>query len=250
MLGRYPQQSARARLSCPPQPTLQPCPRWPCAPGAATAAAASTTCSPLTASWLEPAHGYAVEQLDLALILRLAAEFQGFCRDLQSEGTEFACAQSSIFCAGAADVFKRLFTARRALDVGNAHVASLNADFGRFERSLWDGLQAADRRTATRRRALEQLNCRRGDVMGDCYRYGDHVLIPWLGRGDEAMVLDGYESVGKPYLLLEVGGEASPLDFAASPTARQAARQPATFLRMSGKVAAPPRCRPARLQLG
>lgn len=47
--------------------------------------------------------------------------------------------------------------------------------------------------------------------MSDLPRYGDRVLIPWFGREDEARVLDVYESVGKPYLLLEVaitvGGE-------------------------------------------
>jgi hypothetical protein len=52
----------------------------------------------------------------------------------------------------------------RQLDRGNAQPATLAVDFNRFDFDFWQVVQAADVRTATRRRKLEHLNAWRNAI--------------------------------------------------------------------------------------
>jgi hypothetical protein len=99
--------------------------------------------------------------INAALVLRLAAEFQGFARDLHDE----ACEAFAERAASANPVVKRVAVLRlqegRDLDRGNAHPGSLGRDFGRFGFDVWQALHQRDRRTHRHNRSLEQLNAAR-----------------------------------------------------------------------------------------
>jgi hypothetical protein len=66
-------------------------------------------------------------------VLLLSAHFQGFCRDLYTEGAQVIVARVRVSLR-----FLTLsqFTAHRKLDHGNPNVENLRADFGRFGLAL------------------------------------------------------------------------------------------------------------------
>jgi len=98
------------------------------------------------------------QQINWAIALRLAGEFQGFARDLHTLSTDcfadWACggnAQSRRVVAAA-------LTLNRQLDRYNAQPSSIGSDFGRFGLHFWTALAAQDRRTRARQTHLERLN--------------------------------------------------------------------------------------------
>jgi hypothetical protein len=102
---------------------------------------------------------YATEQINHAYAMLVAAQFQGFCRELHTE-----CAVHIAGHAGLPPAMSLLFRAEltraRQLDRGNAQPASLGADFGRLGLKLqfWDVLRAADPASVQWRDRLEILN--------------------------------------------------------------------------------------------
>jgi hypothetical protein len=102
--------------------------------------------------------GRSTSQLNRALVLLLAAEVQGFARDLHELGsTTFAC------WAAAGNralelVIKPRLTESRQLDHGNAHPGSLGADFGRLGMKLWPILATRDPAAPRRQADLQALN--------------------------------------------------------------------------------------------
>ncbi|MEX1008549.1 MAG: hypothetical protein WD271_11970 [Acidimicrobiia bacterium] len=107
------------------------------------------------------------QQLNNSLVLRLAAEFQGFARDLHDlAGDTFAS-----WAAGGNTKLETVLRARlseaRQLDRGNAHPGSLGSDFGRFGFELWPALAARDPRTASQQESLELLNEARNAIAHD-----------------------------------------------------------------------------------
>jgi hypothetical protein len=79
----------------------------------------------------------AAEQVEHALILRLAGEFQGFCKDLHDEASWAIAKTLAAGDAGLRDAIVDTWTDRRRLDSGNAHPDALRQDFGRFQVDLW-----------------------------------------------------------------------------------------------------------------
>ncbi|MGX7827691.1 hypothetical protein ACTG9Q_21645 [Actinokineospora sp. 24-640] len=85
-------------------------------------------------------HGRTMEtdELDHAILLRLAAEFQGFSRDLHDD-----CIEMLMSAASKADPRLRFILVsynlqfNRRLDSGNASPGSLGTDFGRLGVQLW-----------------------------------------------------------------------------------------------------------------
>lgn len=80
------------------------------------------------------------EQVTWALVLLLAAEFQGFCRDLHDQaGIAFARATA---CENLRleRVLRDQLAHNRVLDRGNAHPGSLGADYDRLGMELWGAL--------------------------------------------------------------------------------------------------------------
>ena len=65
-------------------------------------------------------------------MLRLAAEFQAFTRDLHDQASDQFAAWVAPGSATVQTVVRRRLTENRQLDRGNAHPASLGSDFGRF----------------------------------------------------------------------------------------------------------------------
>lgn len=97
------------------------------------------------------------QSINEALLLRLAAEFQGFCRDLHAEGVEafrvrLATTHPAVSVAVSATLGRTL-----RLDHGNPGPKELRRDFSRFGVELFDELTAANSRSAVRLVALKDL---------------------------------------------------------------------------------------------
>lgn len=102
------------------------------------------------------------EQLNWALILRLAAEFQGFARELHDLGAQAVAASGSGPMVG---VVQRSLVLNRQLDRGNAQPSALGADFGRFGVDWWPELTKRDTRTTGRQQQLDLLNRARNAIV-------------------------------------------------------------------------------------
>jgi hypothetical protein len=98
------------------------------------------------------------QQINWAITLRLAGEFQGFARDLHTLSTDcfadWACGGNP----AARSVTAAALTLNRQLDRGNAQPSSLGSDFGRLGLNFWTAVTARDRRTPARQTHLERLN--------------------------------------------------------------------------------------------
>ncbi|MFD3706634.1 hypothetical protein ACFWUP_26150 [Nocardia sp. NPDC058658] len=86
---------------------------------------------------------YATEQLNLALFVSLAAEFQGYCRDLHDDAafafTDRIGSESDRWT----DVVRSALVRGRKLDQGNAHPSSLGSDFQILGLDLWRRVHVA-----------------------------------------------------------------------------------------------------------
>jgi hypothetical protein len=111
---------------------------------------------------------WATEELNHAILLRLASEFQGFCRDLYDEAVE-----SLVHAASPGDIDLRRtlavpFVAARRLDRGNAEPGTLGNDFGLLGIPLWPELKARYPSKGEQwRRKLELLNEARNGIVHD-----------------------------------------------------------------------------------
>ena len=97
------------------------------------------------------------QQFNQAYAVLLAAQFQGFCRDLHSE-----CVGHLVRSIPSPPVVQLLvrdeFTRDRKLDRGNAQPSSLGADFGRLGINFRNAVTTYDPRNAARMQLLEELN--------------------------------------------------------------------------------------------
>jgi hypothetical protein len=97
------------------------------------------------------------QQFNQAYAMLLAAQFQGFCRDLHSE-----CVDHLVGAIPSPLVIRPLvrteFTRDRKLDRGNAQPGSLGVDFGRFGIDLGKELESYDAQNPARMKLLEGLN--------------------------------------------------------------------------------------------
>jgi hypothetical protein len=100
---------------------------------------------------------YATQQINRAYAVLLAAEFQGFCRDLHSECVEHLL---GVIAPPTAlwNLLQSELTRGRHLDRGNAQPSSLGADFGRFNCELWPAPRDHDANSIGWRADLESLN--------------------------------------------------------------------------------------------
>jgi hypothetical protein len=117
-------------------------------------------------------------QINWALMLHLAAEFQGFARDLHTEGVDTFAARA----AAGNPVFEltltALLTRSLELDKRNAQPESLKEAFDRFGLVWWDALVSRDARTGDRRQVLVRVNRARNAVA-----HSDHAAMLKL-RGE------------------------------------------------------------------
>jgi hypothetical protein len=110
----------------------------------------------------------AAEELNHAILLRLASEFQGFCRELHKEA-----ARLIVTAVAPADVHIRKvllapYASARRLDRTNAEPGCLSHDFGLFGLDLWPLLQTRyPSRGDDWRRKLGVLNEARNAIAHD-----------------------------------------------------------------------------------
>jgi len=104
------------------------------------------------------------EQINWALILRLAAEFQGFTRDLNTLGVTAFAEWSATGNIQLEVAIEALLTRGLKLDVGNATPAAIGEAFDRFGIRWWPALEIRDQRTAERQRQLDRLNRARNAI--------------------------------------------------------------------------------------
>jgi hypothetical protein len=108
-----------------------------------------------------PGRRTATRQINYALIVQLAAQFQRFCRDLHG-----LCGDAIVHAAPPSyrPALEIAFTATRRLDRQNAHSGSLGNDFGRFGPEFWPAVDSLDPQYAARRHRLDQLNAWRNAI--------------------------------------------------------------------------------------
>jgi hypothetical protein len=114
-----------------------------------------------------PGRRTATRQINHALVVQLAAQFQRFSRDLHG-----LCVDAML--RGAPPTYHRslsfALTVGRRLDSGNAQPASLGVDFGRLGVDFWTAIDAVDRHGPVRRRKLEQLAIWRNAIAHQDFR--------------------------------------------------------------------------------
>ncbi|MDA8267902.1 MAG: hypothetical protein M0013_05950 [Actinomycetota bacterium] len=111
-----------------------------------------------------PGRRWRTDALNEAMALRLAAEFQGFARDLHDLACDVFAAWVAPSVPGAEAVVRDSLKQGRDLDRGNAHPGSIGKDFGRFRIDVWPALAARDATTAAHNRTLDRLNRARNAV--------------------------------------------------------------------------------------
>jgi hypothetical protein len=104
------------------------------------------------------------EQLNWALTLRLAGEFQGFARELHDVAVDHFVAAVAGGNPGLANVLRAGMTTRRHLDRGNATPETLEQDYRRLGLRFWRDLQAASHRAPAWKRNLAALNDARNAI--------------------------------------------------------------------------------------
>jgi hypothetical protein len=102
-----------------------------------------------------------MKALNAALVLRLAAEFQGFARDLHNEAADVFASWIAPESPALQGVARDGLTDGRDLDRGNAHPGAIGRDFGKFGLRVWTALELRDRHTTRHNRSLDQLNAAR-----------------------------------------------------------------------------------------
>lgn len=103
-------------------------------------------------------------QLNWALTLRIAGEFQGYARDLHSLAVAHFVESVAQGNAALGNVLQAQFTANRASDHRNATLSSLAADFGRLGLEFWPTLRVASAGASTWQARLEALNKARNAI--------------------------------------------------------------------------------------
>lgn len=115
-----------------------------------------------------PGRRWVTEELNQALILRLASEFQGFARDLHDEAGVFVAGCLAPGNPQLQDVLRLPYTVNRKLNQGNADPGTLGNDFGLFGIVLWAALQARyPARAKGWNQKLSALNMARNGIVHD-----------------------------------------------------------------------------------
>lgn len=109
----------------------------------------------------------ATGELNRAMILRLAAQFQGFARDLHQEAALAFGRYAQPDAPAVAQVVAAGIQASRDLNRRNASSDAIGNDFDRLGINLWEVMQTRDKRTGARRQQLQWFNAARNGVAHD-----------------------------------------------------------------------------------
>lgn len=111
---------------------------------------------------------WVTDELNHALILRLAGEFQGFARELHDEAGLFVTRNIAPGNQQLQNSLRIPYTANRKLNQGNADPGTLGADFGLFGLQLWSALYARyPARGPEWNKKLDALNTARNGIVHD-----------------------------------------------------------------------------------
>jgi hypothetical protein len=148
-----------------------------------------------------PGRRYATLQINHAYLVLVASHFQGYCRDLHAESTDYLCRQDSPPAAPdpRRDVLRFTLALNLQIDSRNAQPGAIGADFNRFNIRFWDRVKAvAPIQNERRRVQLEQLNTWRNAIAHQ--DFAEPRIAADLGdtpaRPDSAHVL---RSLGEPF---------------------------------------------------
>lgn len=108
-----------------------------------------------------PSGRQATRLINHAYAVILAAEFQGFCRDLHTEAVSFLVRPLAVSLRV---IVEDEFSWNRQLDRSNATPSSLGTDFGRLGIDLWKLVDVAYPQGPLLRRKLEELNSWRNAI--------------------------------------------------------------------------------------
>ena len=104
-------------------------------------------------------------EVNHALLVRLASEFQGYCRDLHDEAIGVVIDARLPSDQRLAGLFRASMTSGRKLDTGNANWGNLCSDFARFGLSLKDDLKVKYPKAAKDwLQVLQRLNDARNSI--------------------------------------------------------------------------------------
>jgi hypothetical protein len=103
-----------------------------------------------------PGRRVATQQINYAYALLLCSQFQGFCRDIHSEGVEHIA--RTLVAADFRHKFVAQFVEDRRIDRGNPTPGNIGADFNRLGLEFWQVPVAHSPRNSNRRVLLEDLN--------------------------------------------------------------------------------------------
>lgn len=115
-----------------------------------------------------PGRRWRTEQVNWALILRLAAEFQGFSRALHDQTAAFFGTSVAATNPAIGTVLLFVTTHNRRLNKGNADASCLSEDFSRFGMQLWKELDRAyPAESSGWNKAVQTLNLARNGIAHD-----------------------------------------------------------------------------------
>ncbi|MGX7678278.1 hypothetical protein ACSMXN_05215 [Jatrophihabitans sp. DSM 45814] len=126
-----------------------------------------------------PGRRTATKQINWALTLCLAAEFQGYVRDLHDEATDVFIDRSRAPTAAVESVLTNLLTLNRQISVKNATASTLQQDFARFGFKVLDEVRVRYVRGARWLAALDAIN---GARNGIAHSDHDKILIAAGGK--------------------------------------------------------------------
>ncbi len=107
-----------------------------------------------------------IDWLDLALFVGLAAEFQGYCRDLHDDAASRIARTGRSVTDLQFQVVRGALVRGRKLDTGNAQPASLGSDFQALGLRIWTKVAAEfPGRAAHWRSTLAELNSARNAIV-------------------------------------------------------------------------------------
>jgi hypothetical protein len=115
-----------------------------------------------------PGRRWVTDEMNHALILRLASELQGFSRDLHDEAGLFVVQSIAPGDQRLRDVLRIPYTANRKLSQGNADPGTIGNDFGLFGLALWPELRSLyPTRAQEWSQKLTALNSARNGIVHD-----------------------------------------------------------------------------------
>lgn len=103
-------------------------------------------------------------QLNWALTLRIAGEFQGYARDLHTLAVAHLVDSLARSNTALSNALQIQFTTNRAVDHKNATPSSLGSDFGRLGFDFWPTMRVASSQAARWQASLEALNKARNAI--------------------------------------------------------------------------------------